>query len=298
MIEIQLKQGSQEWLDYRSIRIGASDAPPILGISPYKTRMELWNEKLGLSKGQTKSYAMQRGNDLEPIIREEMSYNLDCDFIPKVFISDKYPWMSASLDGIDIEKGIVIEIKCSNKQDHESAKKTIVPKKYYPQLQHILEVCGLHEIYYCSYHQDDYVYFIVKRDQDFIDDMIKQEKEFWDCLQNFNKPEINEIHKEFIKDPKNYIEIQDESWKELASQWILNQQKKKEILEEESNLRSAIISMSGDQNVKGNGLKVTKLSRKGQIDYANVMELQGIDLEIYRKENSFYWSIDQIIDQN
>ena len=39
-----LLQGSPEWLAYRSTHFNASDAPAMLGVSPYKTRTELLHE--------------------------------------------------------------------------------------------------------------------------------------------------------------------------------------------------------------------------------------------------------------
>ena len=140
MKEVMLEQGSDEWLLFRQNKIGSSDAPPIMGVSPYKTRAELYQEKMGLSSGQVKSYAMQRGNDLEPMIREKMSGFLGCQLLSKVFISEQREWQSASVDGIDTVEGVVVEIKCANSVDHMKAQKGIVPEKYLPQLYHILSV--------------------------------------------------------------------------------------------------------------------------------------------------------------
>ena len=39
-----LIQGSQEWLAYRASHFNASDAPAMMGCSPYKTRAELLRE--------------------------------------------------------------------------------------------------------------------------------------------------------------------------------------------------------------------------------------------------------------
>ena len=39
-----LTQGSAAWLAYRATHFNASDAPAMLGVSPYKTRTELLHE--------------------------------------------------------------------------------------------------------------------------------------------------------------------------------------------------------------------------------------------------------------
>ena len=44
---VDLNQRSEEWLQWRSKGVTASDIPIILGLSPYKTRWQLWAEKVG-----------------------------------------------------------------------------------------------------------------------------------------------------------------------------------------------------------------------------------------------------------
>ena len=46
--KIRLKHGSPEWLAFRRTGIGGSDAAAILGLSPFKSNIEVWEEKVGL----------------------------------------------------------------------------------------------------------------------------------------------------------------------------------------------------------------------------------------------------------
>ncbi|MCM1297860.1 MAG: YqaJ viral recombinase family protein, partial [Muribaculaceae bacterium] len=41
------KHGSPAWLEFRKKGIGGSDAAAILGVSPYKTNVQVWEEKTG-----------------------------------------------------------------------------------------------------------------------------------------------------------------------------------------------------------------------------------------------------------
>ena len=71
MIDLQsLEQGSAEWLTLRKSKICASEAAIILGISPWKTPFQLWEEKTGRKESGFSSIAMQYGTDMEPKIRE------------------------------------------------------------------------------------------------------------------------------------------------------------------------------------------------------------------------------------
>ena len=43
---MEIEQNTEEWFKYRNSGIGASEAPIILGLSPYKTRIELYEQKI------------------------------------------------------------------------------------------------------------------------------------------------------------------------------------------------------------------------------------------------------------
>ncbi len=46
--KIKIKHGSPAWLEFRKQGIGGSDAAAILGLNPYKTNVQVWEEKTGL----------------------------------------------------------------------------------------------------------------------------------------------------------------------------------------------------------------------------------------------------------
>lgn len=48
---LNLLQNTQEWEKFRLQKIGASDAPIIMGVSPWKTPFQLWLEKTGQITG-------------------------------------------------------------------------------------------------------------------------------------------------------------------------------------------------------------------------------------------------------
>jgi putative phage-type endonuclease len=47
---IKLEHNSPEWLSFRRTGIGGSDAAAVLGLSPFKTNVEVWEEKVGLKE--------------------------------------------------------------------------------------------------------------------------------------------------------------------------------------------------------------------------------------------------------
>jgi putative phage-type endonuclease len=96
MNTIDLKQGSKEWLDYRATRIGASDIAKILGVSPYGTAFDLYEEKNGLKETFCNA-GMRFGNVAEPLIREYYEAKTGEWFMPTVVEHPTEPWMMASL---------------------------------------------------------------------------------------------------------------------------------------------------------------------------------------------------------
>lgn len=181
-------QGSEEWLSIRNQHIGASDAPIIMGVSPWKTVIDLWEEKIFQPDSNRSSFIQRRGLYLEDYAREYFYLVTGKEVFPKVIFSFQYEWLMASLDGISADGKTLVEIKCPGKKDHELAIKGQVPEKYYPQLQHQLRVCELDHMFYLSFDGQKGIILDVYRDEAYIDVMIEREELFWECVEKFSPP--------------------------------------------------------------------------------------------------------------
>src|ERR1700757_2416969 len=118
--------GSDEWLTWRKQKITATDSAVILGISPYRTALELWAEKLNLIDPPVMNIYMQRGNDLEPEAREKFQDMMSVLVFPCAIEHKTIPWMAASIDGITLERDLIVEIKANGPKTHSLALKGIV----------------------------------------------------------------------------------------------------------------------------------------------------------------------------
>lgn len=279
---IDLEQGSEAWLNLRKTKITATDASVIMGINPWKTPLQLYNEKLSTEHKNIANARMQRGTDLEPIGRSLFILQTGIEVEPKVVVS---AWAMASLDGLSKCGKYAVEIKCPAEKDHALALAGKVPPYYYPQLQHQMWVCCLSFIYYFSFDGIDGVYVKVHRDEAFIEKMISQEYVFYLCLQNKTPPETGK---------EDYIERKDALWEQCAAQWQSTNLKLKELEELEETLRKQLIFLSGGSNAKGAGISLCQVQRKGAVDYAKIPQLKNIDLEQYRKEGGSSWRISQM----
>lgn len=280
------QQGSPEWLEWRKGGIGSSDAPAIMGISPWKTAFQLWRETLGLANKPEFNSAMERGLELEPLAREIAEMISDVNFKPCLRVHKVFPWMRASLDGLSEDGKIAIEIKCTSQKNHELAKNGQIPEYYYPQLQHQICVCDLEGIRYFSFDGTSGVFVDIKRDDSYINSLIKRESEFWECLQNLEPPELTN---------RDYVNLEgDTAWQEASNGWLASRKLRQQYEAEEENYRMELMRISGQSNSMGHGVKLSKSYRRGNIDYKSIPTIQGIDLEQYRKKGTEFTRIDTI----
>lgn len=285
-----MQQRTEEWLKLRKNKIGASDAPIIMCVSPWKSKHELWIEKMSEEIETECTSYMQRGIDLEPIARALFNEINSKNTEPSVIFHKKFEWMIASLDGMSEDGKTIVEIKCPGKKDHDIARSGKIPEKYYPQIQHQIEVAGVDAAYYFSFDGQDGVTIKVDRDQEYIDKMIAEELKFYECMQNFCPPD------DCVKKINN-----NKMWDECAQEWKkINlsiedaKQQLKQLQDKEDQLKSIMIEIAENEECAGAGIELKKYARKGAIDYSMIPEISKLNLENYRKNESFFWKIKEI----
>ena len=150
---ISVEQGSEEWISWRKEKITASDAPVILRSNKYITPVTLWEEKMDIIPQRPINEHMERGRLLEPIARKLFIEQTGIHVEPLVVENDHLSWMGASLDGIDISKKILIEIKCPTITGHLEAINKEIKPMYRDQMQHQLAVTGAEICFYITYNE-------------------------------------------------------------------------------------------------------------------------------------------------
>lgn len=114
MITHDLIQGSPEWLAYRAKHFNASDAPAMMGCSPYKPRSALLRE-LHTGMAADVDAGTQRvfdaGHRYEALARPQAEKIIGEELYPCVGSSGRY---SASFDGLTLAEDVVFEHKSAN----------------------------------------------------------------------------------------------------------------------------------------------------------------------------------------
>lgn len=178
----------KEWLRYRRLGIGGSDASTILGLNPYNSILRLWEDKTGRYPAEeAENEYTHFGHVMEPIIRREFERRTGYRVRRSNFIlqSTEHPFMLADLDGITRDKEgdlCVWEAKTASE-----FKRTVwengVPEEYMAQLQHYLAVTGYQKAYICAIVGGNSFYcYEIRRDEGYIARLTQAEKTFWDCV--------------------------------------------------------------------------------------------------------------------
>lgn len=191
---VNVKQNTPEWLVWRERGLGASDAPVIMGASPWTTPFKLWAYKTGLLKrpipNSFQAAAMQRGHDLEPGARKRYEGVTGLRVPSTSFEHKEYPYLRASLDGFDPDTKKNVEIKCPGKADHALAMKGIVPAKYVPQVQMQMLVSGAKSTDYFSWDgKDSHALITVMPDVEYQKYLLDKLVAFWQCVLMNTPPE-------------------------------------------------------------------------------------------------------------
>jgi putative phage-type endonuclease len=114
MITHSLTQGTPEWLAHRATHRNASDAPAMMGESPYKTRSELLHQTHTGISPEVDSATQQRfddGHQYEALARPLAEKIIGEELYPVVGSDGK---LSASFDGLTMDESTAFEHKTLN----------------------------------------------------------------------------------------------------------------------------------------------------------------------------------------
>lgn len=284
MRKVDFEQGSSEWLNWRKGLLTATDAPMLMGASPYATPYKGWLRKTGQSPEQQENEAMRRGKIDEPIAREWFNKEYGIEMEPCCIESQLYNFIGSSLDGLSSCGRYILEIKSNGDQYHFGLNHGL-PDFHMMQMQHqLLSSDNTAEMgFYLSWNKGNKTVKEVYPDKEWLAGYLPKAREFWKMV-IFNEPPM--------MSNKDYRDMNGEhSWILYANEYRKVCEQIKTLEELKENHRKQLIYLCGEDSCLGSGIKVLKKSSKGRIDYDSIPELIGINVEKYRKPSSFSWTI-------
>lgn len=144
MRTLNLAQGSPEWLAHRRTTRNASDAPAMMGVSPYVTRAELVRQcATGVEReiDDRTQAIFDRGHEVEPALRRFAEDLIEDDLYPVTGVDD-HGYLGASFDGVTMDETIIFEAKQPNAKKMESVRAGTIPPQDYWQIVQQFTVCG------------------------------------------------------------------------------------------------------------------------------------------------------------
>lgn len=134
----------EAWLAERRRGVGGSDVAAILGLSPYRTPLDVFRDKRGDLVDQPENAPMRWGNLLEPVVRQEYSDVTGREVLmpDRMLAHGTHEFMLANLDGYTAD-GRVVEIKTARTgNDWGEPGTDEIPQAYLFQVQHYMAVTG------------------------------------------------------------------------------------------------------------------------------------------------------------
>lgn len=181
-----------KYLEERRKLIGGSDVAAILGLSPFRTAYQVYQEKRKEVEDWKGNEATDWGSRLEPAIRQWYSDTTGRSVkVPdKLLVHPKYPFMGASLDGFT-DDGRVVEIKTARSGKNWGEPETNqIPDYYAVQVHHYMTITGFQVADIpVSIAGGSPSLYIVEADKEISEMIIEACAKFWERVQSSNPPD-------------------------------------------------------------------------------------------------------------
>jgi len=267
---IDIVQNTPSWINWRRGGIGGSDIAAIMGISPFKSAKEVFEDKLGLRVNYI-SPAMQRGHQYEKqALRHVLEEQIE-ECLSICCQREDYSFMRASLDGYIPRLNRIIEIKVPLPHNFESFRNGI-PEHYQMQVQWQLFVSGSNECWFVVYSPEnkEYICHVFCRDSKMIEKLKEAAIEFWRHVQEGIYPESNILQ---LDDYEAFL---------LANKYIEVDSQIKILSKLKEEYKNKIIDLGDDGDFRVGRLTFSRTQSRSSYDI-EAMKKDGIDIEKYKK---------------
>ena len=296
---IDIRQRTPEWERWRAQGVTASEAPIVLGLSPYKTPWRLWAERVGLVRPEDLSANphVARGVALEDAARQVFEARFGTVLLPLCAEADAEPLLRASFDGIT-DEGAPVELKAPSQGTWAEVAReregSAAYRLYYPQVQHQLFVAGAELGWLAFYFAGELEVLEVRRDAAFVDRLVERALAFWEAVATRREPERDPTRDLFVPGGEALAR-----WTALAAEYRALEALAAGHARELASLKGALDGiettlvelMGGFVVGEAAGLKVTRYLQSGAVDYKAALKALAPDLptetlETYRRRSA------------
>lgn len=294
---VDVVQGTQAWLDWRTPKVTASDMPAILGLSPYKTPWQCWGEKVGLLNPPDldKNPHVRRGKMREDVARQFAEKHMGDVLMPVCAQYAAWPTFAASLDGLSFDaKPVEIKAPCEKvyaeiKQNGTASNTYLM---YEAQVHAQCLVCGANEGYLVFYleSQPALIFTITLSPQRHAE-ILSTAKAFWDQVQTKTPPSVDPERDWFIPstgDERFRWEAASDSWSDIQMQINDLENKIDALKSDKQQYQQELITIMGNfKHSDYSGVKATLFFKRGSIDYQQFLETRFPDQDFSNEIEAF-----------
>jgi len=172
----------RDWLRYRKQGITGTDAGAIVGMNPYLSAFQVYQDKITDSIEEIDNEAMRQGRDMEEYVasRFEEATGKKVRRANAIYQNEKHPIMLADFDRLVVGENAGLECKTVSPYLADRWANGGIPFHYQMQVQHYLAVSGYEKWYICALvYGKDLIIREINRDEELITNLIAIEENFW-----------------------------------------------------------------------------------------------------------------------
>lgn len=189
-----LNLDKKEWLKYRKKGIGGSDAGAVCGLNPYRTAMQVYNDKISDAIEEIDNEAMRQGREFEDYVARRFmeAAGKKVRRANSMYYSEAHPFMLADVDRMVVGENAGLECKTASPFMAEHWKDGKIPLSYQIQCYHYMSVCDADAWYIAVLiYGREFKYYRLERDEEMLADLIRIEQDFWE----------NHVQKRILPEP-------------------------------------------------------------------------------------------------
>lgn len=173
----------EKWLAMRKQGIGGSDAGAICGLNPYRTAIEVYQDKVSSEVEEFDNEAMRQGREFEDYVARRFmeATGKKVRKANAMFYDENHPFMLADVDRLVVGENAGLECKTASPYLADKWENGNIPLSYQLQCYHYMSVCHADAWYIAVLiYGKQFKYYRLERDEQIITDLIKLEQDFWE----------------------------------------------------------------------------------------------------------------------
>ena len=173
----------EEWLRWRKLGLGGSDAGAVCGLNPYRTALEVYLDKTSDSIEETDNEAMRQGREFEEYVARRFmeATGKKARRANFMYYDEKTPFMLADVDRMVVGENAGLECKTASPYMEDKWKDGKIPPSYLIQCHHYMSVCNADAWYIAVLiYGREFKWHRIERDEKMIADLVRIEKNFWE----------------------------------------------------------------------------------------------------------------------